>query len=96
MSNSDDEMEDYIKSTKSKLSNKNVKKTKNSFNFSLNFFNPYVAYVISFLVIFFTIFLIKPKAIKNGKKVVFLKLFLISLIVYIPVFFFIFLFFQKK
>jgi hypothetical protein len=99
MSNSDDEMEEYIEKVKTKFDKRSKnKKIKNTFNFSFDIFNPYVMYITSFIVIFLTLLIFKPryilKDLREGKKVIFSKLFLLTILIYIPVFFFIFLFFQ--
>jgi len=108
MSNSDNEMEDYIEKVKGKLSlGSKKRKSKNtkhriSFNFNSLSFNPYMLYLTSFLVIFILLLIVKPRIVKKltnkGRKVVFSKLLLMSILIYIPVFFFLFLFFgiEKK
>ena len=99
MSNSDDEMEEYIEKVKTKFNKgpKN-KKPKNSFKFRFDVVNPYVMYLTSFIVIFLILLIFKPRFVlketKQGKRLLFSKVFLLTILIYIPVFFFIFLFFQ--
>ena len=89
MSNSDNELNDYIKEVNTKLKKKD--------NGKLFFkYNPLILYIASFFIILISILIIRPKFIKKNNKLNYSRLVLLSLIIFIPVFFSIFLFISRK